>query len=197
MVIIMSNKKHKGNHGKRAEQHAVAKNRPELRDPAAAGKPRRVYLRNGMYIWGTLGVIVAVAAVLIGFELLGLWDNIIGSVLSVLVGAFGCMCIYDFALLLTACITFGEGMVNAGKDERGQQMVFHAASVVRLEVRDKTANGGDKPLPDDLAVYKNAELCFVMESGRVNRRKVSRLTAKQLAKVKAALEAEKKFAVTL
>ena len=113
-----------------------------------------------------------------------------------MVGAFGCMCVYDLALLLTACITFGEGMVNAGKDERGQQMVFHAASVVRLEVRDKTANGGDKPLPDDLAVYKNAELCFVMESGRVNRRKVSRLTAKQLAKVKAALEAEKKFDTT-
>ena len=84
-------------------------------------------------------------------------------------------------------------MVNAGKDEQGQQMVFHAASVVRLEMRDKT---GGKPLPDDLAVYRNAELCFVMESGRVNRRKVSRLTAKQLAKVKSALEAEKKFDTT-
>lgn len=188
----MSNKKHKGDHGKRAEMRAAAKNQPVLYNPATADKPRRVYLRNGVYIWATIGVIIAVAAVIIGFELLGLWDNIIGSILSVLVGAFGCMCIYDLALLLTACITFGEGMVNAGKDERGQQMVFHAASVVRLEVRDKN----DRSLPSDAPVYKNAELCFVMESGRVNRRKVSRLTAKQLAKVKAALEAEKKFDTT-
>ena len=188
----MSNKKHKGDHGKRAEMRAAAKNQPVLYNPATADKPRRVYLRNGVYIWATIGVIIAVAAVIIGFELLGLWDNIIGSILSVLVGAFGCMCIYDLALLLTACITFGEGMVNAGKDERGQQMVFHAASVIRLEVRDKT----DCSLPSDAPVYKNAELCFVMESGRVNRRKVSRLTAKQLAKVKAALEAEKKFDTT-
>ena len=188
----MSNKKHKGDHGKRAEMRAAAKNQPVLYNPATADKPRRVYLRNGVYIWATIGVIIAVAAVIIGFELLGLWDNIIGSILSVLVGAFGCMCVYDLALLLTACITFGEGMINAGKDERGQQMVFHAASVVRLEVRDKN----DRSLPSDAPVYKNAELCFVMESGRVNRRKVSRLTAKQLAKVKAALEAEKKFDTT-
>ncbi len=187
----MSNKKHKGDHGKRAEKRAAALNQPVLYNPASADKPRRVYLRNGVYIWATLGVILAVAAVLVGFELLGLWDNIIGSVLSVLVGAFGCMCVYDLALLLTACVTFGEGMVNAGKDERGQQMLFHAASVVRVEMRDKEA----KVLPSDLPVYKNAELCFIMESGRVNRRKVSRLTAKQLGKIGAALEAEKKFDV--
>lgn len=185
----MSNKKHRGEHGRRAEKRAAEKNQPALKNPATADKPRRVYLRNWVYIWATLGVVVAVAAVLIGFELAGLWDNVVGSVLSVLVGAFGCMCIYDLALLLTACITFGEGMVNAGKDENSQQLLFHAASVVRLEMRDKS----DKVLPDDLAVYKNAELVFVMESGRINRRKVSRLTAGQYARVKTALEAEKSF----
>ena len=185
----MSSKKHKGDHGKRAEQRAAQKNQPVLKNPASADKPRRVYLRNWVYIWATLGVIVAVAAVLIGFQLLGWWDNVIGSVLSVLIGAFGVMCLYDVALLMTACITFGEGMVNAGKDENNQQMIFHAASVTRLEMRDKT----DKPLPEDAPVYKNAQIVFVMESGRVNRRAVSRLTAKQYACVKAALEAEKRF----
>jgi hypothetical protein len=78
-------------------------------------------------------------------------------------------------------------MVNAGKNEQGQQMIFHASSVTRLEVRDKT----DKPLPEDAPLYKDAKLVFVMESGRVNRRKVSRLTARQYARVKAALAAEK------
>ncbi len=187
----MNHKKHKGDHGKRAERHAAAKNQPVLYNPATADKPRRVYLRNPVYIWATLGIVLAVAALIIGFELLGLWDNAIGSVLVVLVGAFGCMCVYDLALLLTACITFGEGMVNAGKDERGQQMLFHASSVTRLEMRDKN----DRSLPSDAPVYKNAELCFVMESGRVNRRKISRLTQKQYVKVKAALEAEQKFDV--
>ena len=185
----MSNKKHKGDHGSRAARHAAEKNQPALKNPASAEHPRRVFLRNWVYIWATLGVIVAVAAVLIGFQLLGWWDNVIGSVLSVLIGAFGVMCLYDVALLMTACITFGEGMVNAGKDENSQQMIFHAASVTRLEMRDKD----DKVLPDDAPLYKNAQIVFVMESGRVNRRAVSRLTAGQYAHVKAALGAEKKF----
>ena len=185
----MSNKKHKGNHGSRTERRAAAKKQPVLKNPASADKPRRVHLRNWPYIWATLGIVIAVAALIIGFELLGFWDNAIGSVVSVLVGAFGCMCLYDLALLLTACITFGEGMVNAGKDESGQQMIFHASSVIRLEMRDKE----DKPLPDNAPVYKNARIVFVMESGRVNRRAVSRLTAGQYARVKAALEAERTF----
>ena len=185
----MSNKKHKGNHGSRTERRAAAKKQPVLKNPASADKPRRVYLRNWLYIWATLGIVIAVAALIIGFELLGFWDNAIGSVVSVLVGAFGCMCLYDLALLLTACITFGEGMVNAGKDENSQQMVFHAASVTRPEMRDKE----DKPLPEDAPVYRNAQLVFIMDSGRINRRKVSRLTQKQYLRVKAALEAEKKF----
>ena len=188
----MSNKKHKGDHGKRAEARAAARSAAVPMKAATAEKPRRVYLRNAGYIWGTLGIIVAVMAVLVGFEVLGWWDNVIGAVLSVLVGAFGIMCMYDLALLLSACMTFGEGMVNAGKDAQGQPMHFHAAAVVRLEMRD----GNDKPLPADAAVYKNADICFVMESGRVNRRRVNRLTAKQLAKVKDALEAEKKFNTT-
>lgn len=185
----MSNKKHKGDHGLRAQQRAAQKNQPVLKDPASADKPRRIFLRNWVYIWATLGVVATVTVVIIVFENLGWWDSVIGSVLVVLVGAFGCMCLYDIALLLTACITFGEGMVNAGKNEQGQQMIFHAASVTRLEMRDKD----DHVLPDDAPVYKNAQLAFVMESGRVNRRKVSRLTAKQYARIKAALEAEKKF----
>ena len=183
----MSNKKHKGDHGRRAEQHAAEKNQPVLKNPTSAEKPRRVFLRNWPYIWATLGIVVAIVALIFGIELLDWWDNAIGSVVVVLVGAFGCMCLYDLALLLTACITFGEGMVNAGKDENGQQMIFHATSVTRLEMRDKE----DKVLPENTSVYKNVQLVFVMESGRVNRRKVSRLTAKQYVQVKAALEAEK------
>ncbi len=185
----MSNKKHKGDHGLRAEKHAAEKNRPELKNPASADKPRRVFLRNWIYIWATFGIVLACIAVVVLVGVTGWWENVFVSIVTILVGTFGCMCIYDLALLTTACITFGEGMVNAGKDEQGHLMIFHASSVTRTEVRDKA----DKALPEDAPVYKDAQLVFVMESGRVNRRKVSRLTAGQYARVKAALEAEKLF----
>ena len=185
----MSNKKHRGTHGQRAVRRAAEKNQPVLKNPASAEHPRRVFLRNWVYIWATLGVVIACIAVITLVGVLGWWENVFASIVTILVGAFGCMCLYDLALLFTACITFGEGMVNAGKDENGHQMIFHAASVVRLEMRDKN----DNLLPEDAPLYKNAQLVFIMESGRVNRRKVSRLTAGQYARVKAALEAEKGY----
>ena len=60
----MSNKKHKGDHGKRAERHAAEVNLASLKNPASADKPRRVYLRNWVYIWATLGVVAAVTALI-------------------------------------------------------------------------------------------------------------------------------------
>ena len=185
----MSNKKHKGDHNLRAERRAAEKNQAPLKNPAKLDKPRRIYLRNPIYIWATLGIILACIAAIAVIAALGWWENVIVSIVTVVIGAFGCMCVYDFALLITACITFGEGMVNAGKNEQGQQMIFHAASVKHLEMRDSAGNS----LPDNAPLYKNADLAFVMDSGRVNCRKVSRLTQKQYAAVKEALEAEKKF----
>ncbi len=184
----MSNKKHKGDHGRRAENRAAAKDAAPLK-PAALGKPRRVYLRDPLYICLTILVIVGLLAILIGFEMLGWWDNPIGAVLSVLVGAFGCMCVYDLFLLLTASVAFGEGLVNAGKDAAGKPMIFHAASVTSLEVRDREGN----PLPNGQKCYKKVYLAFVMESGRVNQKEVSRVSQKQLARLRAALEGEREF----
>ncbi len=185
----MSQKKHKGNHGQRAEMRTSARTSGEeaLLRPASLGKPRRVYLRNPLYIGLTMLVIVAVVAMIIGFEWLGLWDNPIGSVLSVLLGAFGCMCAYDIFLLMTASVAFGEGLINAGKDKDGKPMIFHADAVVRIEVRDTVGT----VLPEGKTIYKKALLTFVMESGRVNQKEVARLTQVQIQKIRAAAEAEK------
>ncbi len=182
----MSNKKHKGDHGKRAELRA--KGGETALKPLAPGKMRRIHLRNPLYIFLTALVIVGCLAILIGFELLGLWDNPIGAVLSVLVGIFACLCCYDLFLLFSASVAFGEGLVNAGKNAEGKPMIFHASSVTSLEVRDREGN----PLPDGQRVYKKVYLAFVMESGRVNQRELSRLTADQLARLRAALEGERK-----
>ncbi len=196
----MAERKHRGDHGRRTEARDAARVQKKAAEAkaakpkgetvsATAEKPRRVFLRNGVYITLTLLVILGVFVALFVMGNLKLWDNVIGSILAILLGAFGCMCLYDVALLLTACISFGEGMVNAGKDEGGQLVLFHAASVLRVEVRDQLGH----VLPADQPVYKNADITFVMQSGRVNRKRVSRLTQKQLGAVIEALEAEKKY----
>jgi len=149
-------------------------------------KPRRISLRDPLYITLTILIFLALVAVLVTFELLGWFDNVVGSVLSVVMTLLACVCVFDLGMLFSACMTFGEGMVNAGKNDEGVQMVFHASEVKRLEVRDK----GNNTLPDDLPVYKNCEVVFVMESGRQNRRTMRRLTAEKLGDIREALRAE-------
>lgn len=183
----MSNKKHKGDHGRREEKRAAVRTHaPEVSAPAR--KPRRVFVRNPLYILATAAIIVGMMVVLVFCEKRGWFDTVIGSVVSVLLTLFTVVCVYDLALLLTACITFGDGQVNLGKNDEGQLMLIHAASVVRVEVQGKDG----KPLPA-APVYKQVELAFLMESGRVNRKKLSRLTAKQLERILVALEAEKGY----
>ncbi len=185
----MSKKPHKGNHASREERRAAAKNEMRARAsaPTTIHKPRRVYLRNGLYIFLTLLVVLASlgAILLLGFT--GWWDGFLGSVLVIAIGAIAVTCIVDLGLLISACVAFGEGMVNAGKDASGTRMVFHASAVVRMEVRDTDGH----VLPVGQAVYKNVDLAFVMASGRVNCKRLSRLTAEQFSALEAALAAEK------
>ena len=154
--------------------------------PTTAAKPRRISLRDPLYITLTILIFLALVAVLVTLELLGWFDNVVGSVLSVVMTLLACVCVFDLGMLFSACMTFGEGMVNAGKNDEGVQMVFHASEVKRLEVRDKENN----VLPDGLPVYNKCEVVFVMESGRQNRRAMRRLTAEKLAAIREALQAE-------
>ena len=149
-------------------------------------KLRRISLRDPLYITLTILICLGLIAGLVAFELLGWFDGIVGSVLSVVMTLLACVCVFDLGMLFSACMTFGEGMVNAGKNDEGVQMVFHASEVKRVEVRDK----GNNTLPDDLPVYKSCEVVFVMESGRQNRRAIRRMTAEKLRDIRAALRAE-------
>ncbi len=180
----MSQKKHKGDHASRAVRRAQERKTQVL---VMSGKPHRVYLRNKLYIFLTILTIFATVALIVVFEMLGWWDNFLGSILVFVPGIFACLCAYDLALLLSACVAFGDGMINAGKNASGERMVFHAAAVVRLELRD--ANGN--VIPENKPVYKNTDLAFVMESGRVNLKRVSRISAGQLARLREAIATEK------
>ncbi len=186
----MSKKTHKGNHAGREERRAarLRGERARASAPTTIQKPRRVYLRNGLHIFLTLLVVLAAfgAIFLLGFT--GWWDGFLGSVLVIAIGAIAVACIVDLGLLISSCVAFGEGMVNAGKNAAGERMLFHAASVVRMEVRDTNGHA----LPAGERVYRNVDLAFVMESGRVNLKRLSRLTEKQIAALEAALMDEKK-----
>ena len=148
-----------------------------------SGKPIRIYLRDWQSLWLTLGIVLALTAAMIGIYMLGWDEGIVGSVATLLIMLFWCVFIFDLGLLLTACITIDDGMVNAGKDKDGNLMVFHADKVLRIEVRD----GAGNVLPDDRKKYRRVQLTFVMESGRVNPRPMNVLTQRQLQKIRTAL----------
>ncbi len=148
----------------------------------------RISLIDWMSFYLTLGLSLILIGVMIFTNLMG-WDvGMIGSVISVVLLLIFCTLLIDLAFILTACVTIGEGAVNAGKDEQGQQMIFHADKVVRIEVRDLACH----PLPEDKKVYHRVKLTFIMESGRAHERKLNRLTQAQIERIREAVAREAK-----
>lgn len=148
-----------------------------------SNKPIRIHLVDWQSFWLTLGLIIILAAAMVGLHLLGWDDGLLGGIVSIAMALVFCTLIFDIGLLLTAGVTVADGMVNAGKDSEGNLMVFHADKVVRVEVRDRAGN----VLPEEQKKYRRAHLTFVMESGRTNPKPVNVLTQKQLKKIKNAL----------
>ena len=148
----------------------------------------RIPLIDWQSFWLTLGLTIILGVAMVGLYLLGWDDGMIGSIISLVMALIFCTLVIDLGLLLTACITLGEGVVNAGKDEQGSLLVFHADKVERIEVRDLACH----PLPEDKKTYRRVKLTFIMESGRAHERKVNRLTQKQLDRVREAVAAEAK-----
>ncbi len=154
-----------------------------------AKKLIRIPLIDWLSFWLTLGLVAILCALMVCIYLLGWDEGIIGSILSLVLAVICCTLFIDLGLLLTACITVGDGAVNAGKDEQGSLMVFHADKVERIEIRDLACH----PLPEDKKTYRRVKLTFIMESGRAHERKVNRLTQKQIDRVREAVSAEKAF----
>lgn len=175
----MSRKQQKKEHiDRHGQRHA-----PKPKDPAKSKHKNRVFLRDGINICLTALVIVAVFGIMTGMQLAGWFDSALGGVASVLVAAFGVTCLFDMAMLLTDSVSIADGMINAGKNEQGELMIFHTANIVRVELRDKTGHA----VPEDRKRYTKVALTFVMNSGRINQRKPGRLTQKQLDEVRAAV----------
>lgn len=148
-----------------------------------SNKPIHIRLIDWQSFWLTLGLILVLAVAMVFMHMYGWDEGLIGGIVSIAVALVFCTLIFDVGLLLTACITVDEGMVNAGKDKEGQVMLFHADKVERIEVRDHIGN----VLPEGKKRYRKVCLTFVMESGRTNQRAVNLLTDKQLRKIKDAI----------
>ena len=146
----------------------------------------RISIVDWLSFWLTLGLVFVLGGVMALIYFMNWDENLIVSIVALLMALFFCMLVVDLGLLISACVTVGEGAVNAGKDESGQMMLFHADKVVRIEVRDLACH----PLPEDKKVYRRVKLTFIMESGRAHERKVNRLTQKQLDRVREAVAAE-------
>ena len=146
-------------------------------------RPIRIHLIDWRSVGLTALLLIALFGAMIAMQLAGWLDSVIGSLLSLVLCLFICVLLFDIGLLMTACMTFADGMVNAGKNAAGELMIFHAENVERLEIRDR--NG--VALPEDGRIYRKVELIFHMRSGRENARPLNVLTQKQLARIREAL----------
>ena len=149
-----------------------------------AKQVRRVRLVDGFSVLWTSLILAASGGGMLAMQLLGWFDTVIGSVLSVLIAAFFCAMVFDLGLLLTSCVTIADGMINAGKDAQGNQLIFHTANIEEIYLTDK--NG--QPIPENQKRYRGASLTFVMASGRINRRAPRNYTQKQLDSIRQAVK---------
>ena len=177
----MGKKKHKQKQKQnRRPEGATRPGAGKSRTAKPAGKPVRIRLVNGLHVCLTGLIILAVVAAMLVMQWLGWFDTIPGAVLSVLMGGLAVMCFFDMAMLLTNCITIADGMVNAGKNDQGELMVFHTESVERVELRDKAG----QVVPEDRKKYRRVSVTFVMSSGRVNQRPLDTITQDKLNRLR-------------
>jgi hypothetical protein len=142
----------------------------------------RVRLADWFHAFLMLIISIAIVAVLLIFEWQGWSDGVIGSVVATVLAILACLCIFDVAVLLTACMTVSDGAINAGKNKYGDIMLFHIEEIAEINLCDKHG----QVVVAGKRAYRNADLNFVMKSGRVNTRHFERITSKQLENIKRA-----------
>lgn len=145
-------------------------------------KPQLVRIRLTDTVNALLMLLIAIALVafLLVMEWQGWSKGIIGSILSTIIAVVAALCVFDVAILLTACMTVCDGAINAGKNKYGEVMMFHIEEIASITLTDKKG----QPVAEDKRAYRNVDLNFVMQSGRINTRHFERITSKQLAKIK-------------
>ncbi|MBQ1233686.1 MAG: hypothetical protein IIW17_02440 [Clostridia bacterium] len=147
-------------------------------------KKKRIPLVNGKYLCWTLLILLGEIALLVGAYLLGALDNVIGFIVLPFFGFFTVYTAYEaFVLALEGVSVSADGIVVAGKDAQGTAIHFEAGQLESIFPCDQKGN----PLEEDKEKYESIGLAFRLQNGKMRIRQTSRLTKKQLARLREAL----------
>lgn len=143
----------------------------------------RVRLVDGLYVFYTTSILLVAVACMVFMQYKGWLDGIMGGILAIGVGGVAVTMLIDLALLLTACVKVADGVVMAGKNDRGEVMVFHTENILRVELRDKSGN----TVEENRRRYAKVAVTFVMASGRLNQRPLGHIRQRQLDSIRHAV----------
>ena len=143
----------------------------------------RVRLVDGLYVFYTASILLVAVACMVFMQYKGWLDGVVGGILAVGVGGIVVTMLIDLAMLLTACVKVADGVVMAGKNDRGEVMVFHTENILRVELRDKVGN----TVEENRRRYAKVAVTFVMASGRLNQRPFGHIRQSQLENIRHAV----------
>ena len=144
-------------------------------------KKIRVPLINGKYLGWTLLILLGELALLAASFAFHVLDNVLGYIVLPFFGFFTVYTAYEACVLaLEAISVSADGIVVAGKDAQGKPVHFELETLMSVFPCDQKGN----PLPEEQEVYENVGLAFRFKDGKQKVRQTSRLTRKQLAKLR-------------
>ncbi len=144
-------------------------------------KKKRIPLINGKYLCYTLLILLGELIVLCAAYLLGVLDNVVGYIVLPFFGLLTVYTAYEaIVLALEAVSISADGIVVAGKDAQGTAVHFELDTLMCVFPCDQKGN----PLRENQDKFENIGLAFRFKDGKQRIRQTSRLTAKQLAKLR-------------
>ena len=147
-------------------------------------KKIRVPLINGKYLGWTLLILLGELVLLAASFVFHVLDNAIGYIVLPFFGLFTVYTAYEaFVLAFEAVSVSTDGIVVAGKDAQGRAVHFELDTLMSVFPCDQKGN----PIPEDQETYENIGIAFRFKDGKQKVRQTSRLTSKQLAKLRKAL----------
>lgn len=147
-------------------------------------KKKRVPLVNRKYLFWTLLILAGELVLLAASYVFHVLDNAIGYIVLPFFGFFTVYTAYEaFVLAFEAVSVSKDGVVVAGKDQNGNAVHFSLEALACVYPCDARGNR----IPEDRGVYEKIGLAFCTKDGKKLIRQTSRITGKQLSRLRAEL----------
>lgn len=148
------------------------------------GRKIRVPLVNYKYLGLTLLILLGELVLLAASYVFHVLDNTLGYIVLPFFGLFTVYTAYEaFVLAFEAVSVSKDGVVVAGKSASGTVIHFTIDALECIYPCDERGNR----LAEDCGVYQKIGLAFCTKDGKKLIRQTSRITSKQLARLRAAL----------